>query len=102
MALLVALLLGLRHATDPDHLTAVSTLLLADTRHAAKRAMALGLAWGVGHAATLFAFGFPVVLLRRHLPQPIQRGAELIIGVLIALLAVRLLVRWGRGFFHVH
>lgn len=102
LALLVAILLGLRHATDPDHLTAVSTLLLADRRHGPRHATLLGLAWGVGHAATLFGFGLPVVLFRRYLPDPVQRGAEAVIGLLIVLLAVRLLVRWRRGYFHVH
>lgn len=102
LALLVAILLGLRHATDPDHLTAVSTLFLADRRHGPRHAMLLGLAWGLGHAATLFGFGLPVVLFRRYLPDPVQRGAEAVIGLLIALLAVRLLVRWRRGYFHVH
>jgi ABC-type nickel/cobalt efflux system permease component RcnA len=102
MALLVAILLGLRHATDPDHLTAVSTLFLADHRHGPRRATLLGLAWGLGHAATLFGFGIPVVLFRRYLPDPVQRGAEAVIGLLIALLAVRLLVRWRRGYFHMH
>jgi ABC-type nickel/cobalt efflux system permease component RcnA len=102
LALLVAILLGLRHATDPDHLTAVSTLFLADNRHGPRRATLLGLAWGLGHAATLFGFGIPVVLFRRYLPDPVQRGAEAVIGLLIALLAVRLLVRWRRGYFHLH
>jgi ABC-type nickel/cobalt efflux system permease component RcnA len=102
MALLVAILLGLRHATDPDHLTAVSTLFLADRRHGPRRATLLGLAWGLGHAATLFGFGLPVVLFGRYLPDPVQRGAEAVIGLLITLLAVRLLVRWRRGYFHVH
>jgi cytochrome c biogenesis protein CcdA len=102
MAFVVALLLGLRHATDPDHLTAVSTLFLADARKGPGRATALGLAWGLGHATTLVAFGLPVVLFRRYLPAPIQRGAEAAIGLLIVALAIRLLVRWHRGYFHVH
>jgi ABC-type nickel/cobalt efflux system permease component RcnA len=102
MALVVAILLGLRHATDPDHLTAVSTLFLADQRHGTRRAALLGLTWGLGHATTLFAFGLPVVLFRRYLPDPVQRGAEAVIGLLIVLLAVRLLVRWRRGYFHLH
>ena len=102
MALVVALLLGLRHATDPDHLTAVSTLFLADTRNGPRRATVLGLSWGLGHASTLFAFGLPVVLFRRYLPDPVQRAAEAAIGVVIVALAVRLLIRWHRGYFHVH
>jgi ABC-type nickel/cobalt efflux system permease component RcnA len=102
LALLAAVLLGLRHATDPDHLTAVSTMFLADSRNGPRRATLLGLAWGLGHAATLFGFGLPVVLFRQYLPDPVQRGVETVTGLLIALLAVRLLVRWRRGYFHVH
>jgi cytochrome c biogenesis protein CcdA len=102
MALAVAVLLGLRHATDPDHLTAVSTLVLSDQRDGARRAGALGLAWGLGHATTLLAFGLPVVLFRRHLPEGLIRGAEVAIGIVIFLLALRLLIRWARGYFHVH
>jgi hypothetical protein len=102
LALLVAVLLGLRHATDPDHLTAVATLIVSDARDGAARARRLGLAWGLGHALTLFAFGLPVVLVGDALPEPFQRAAELAIGLVIAGLAVRLLVRWRRGCFHTH
>jgi cytochrome c biogenesis protein CcdA len=100
VALAVALLLGLRHATDPDHLTAVSTLVLSegDPRGARR----LGLAWGSGHALTLFVFGAPVVLLGSRLPEWLQSGLELAVGIVIVALAVRLLVRWRRGYFHVH
>ena len=102
MALAVAVLLGLRHATDPDHLTAVSALILSDERDGARRAGALGLAWGLGHATTLLAFGLPVVLFRRYLPDGLIRGAEVAIGGVIILLALRLLLRWRQGYFHVH
>jgi ABC-type nickel/cobalt efflux system permease component RcnA len=102
VALAVALLLGLRHATDPDHLTAVSTLTLGQREAGARRAGALGAAWGIGHATTLLLCGLPVVLLRRNLPEPIQHAAELAVGAIIVALAARLLVRWRRGYFHVH
>jgi cytochrome c biogenesis protein CcdA len=102
MALAVALLLGLRHATDPDHLTAVSTLVLSDQRNGARRAGVLGLAWGLGHATTLLAFGLPVVLFRRYLPDGMIRGAEVAIGLVIIFLASRLLLRWAQGYFHIH
>jgi high-affinity nickel permease len=90
---IVAILLGLRHATDPDHLTAVSTLVAgdrADTRGAGR----LGLAWGLGHATTLFAFGLPIVLYRSYLPEALQTAAETLIGLVIVALAARLLLRW--------
>jgi hypothetical protein len=100
--LLLALLLGLRHATDPDHLTAVSTLLLNGEGNRPRRAALLGWTWGLGHATTLCALGVPFVLFDLQLTAPVQRAAEALIGVLIALLAGRLLLRWRRGYFHMH
>lgn len=100
--LIVAVLLGLRHATDPDHLTAVSTLVLSDDREGARKAGVLGFAWGLGHATTIFIFGLPVVLFGAYLPELAHRAAEAAIGLLIVALAVRLLVRWRRGYFHAH
>jgi ABC-type nickel/cobalt efflux system permease component RcnA len=102
VVLVVAVLLGLRHATDPDHVTAISALVLADQRHGARRASALGLSWGLGHATTLLVFGLPIVLFRAYLPDQAQRAAEMAVGVLIVVLAVRLLVRWRRGYLHSH
>jgi ABC-type nickel/cobalt efflux system permease component RcnA len=102
VVLLVALLLGLRHATDPDHLTAVSTLIVTDAADGPARARRLGLAWGAGHATSLFGFGLPIVLFGAYLPEPVQRGAEAAVGVVIVALALRLLVRWRRGRFHTH
>jgi cytochrome c biogenesis protein CcdA len=101
-ALIVALLLGLRHATDPDHLTAVSALFLSDRRTGPRQAGLLGLAWGLGHAVTVVAFGLPVVLFRQYLPAWLQQAAEAAIGVAIVILAGRLLLRWHRGYFHAH
>lgn len=97
----VAILLGARHATDPDHLAAVTTLLCGK-RSSARKAGGLALAWGLGHATTLFAFGLPIVVYGAYLPDPVQRGAETAVGILIVGLAVWLLLRWHRGVFHVH
>ena len=70
LVIAVAILLGLRHATDPDHLAAVTTLL-ASTERRARDAAKLGLAWGAGHALTLFALGVPIVLYRASLPETV-------------------------------
>jgi ABC-type nickel/cobalt efflux system permease component RcnA len=102
LALCVALLLGLRHATDPDHLTAVSTLVLSDARRGSRRALALGLSWGGGHALTLVALGVPLILFRHLLPDAVQTAAEVAIALVIVALAGRLLIRWRRGYFHAH
>ena len=102
VVLVVALLLGLRHAADPDHLVAVSTLVASEEERPARRATILGLGWGLGHATTLFALGLPLVLFGRFLPEWAQRSAELLVGVVIVLLGARVLVRWHRGRFHAH
>lgn len=100
----VAVLLGLRHATDPDHLAAVTTLVASGRDRAVRRAGELGLVWGLGHATTLFAFGLPILLLHSYVPEHVQQGAETAIGLVIVYLAARLLVRWRRGElrFHAH
>jgi ABC-type nickel/cobalt efflux system permease component RcnA len=102
VVVLVAFALGLRHASDPDHLVAVSTLVAGKRDRAARAAARLGAAWGAGHATTLVLFGVPVLILRAFLPAPVQALAEALIGVIVVVLAIRLLVRWRRGAFHVH
>src|SRR5215211_3737053 len=91
----VAILLGLRHATDPDHLVALTAL--APHEPGAARAARLGAAWGSGHALTLFMFGVPVVVFHTFLPERAQQAVETSVGVLIVGLAAWLLVRWRRG-----
>jgi high-affinity nickel permease len=97
LVVLVAILLGLRHASDPDHLTAVTTLVASGREGAARRAAQLGLTWGLGHATSLFAFGIPIVVAGACLPSRVENGAETAVGAIIVLLAVSLLVRWRRG-----
>ena len=102
VVMVVAIVLGLRHASDPDHLAAVTTLIASGKERAARRAGALGLVWGLGHATSLFVFGIPIVLYRAYLPEVVQRGAETTVGLLIVCLAGWLLVRWRRGALSVH
>ena len=102
VVLAVALVLGLRHASDPDHLAAVSTLIASEPEDGTRRAGRLGLAWGAGHATSLALFGLPTVLFHAYLPNGLQRGAETLVGLMIMLLAVRLLLRWRRGHLHAH
>jgi high-affinity nickel permease len=95
----VAVLLGLRHASDPDHVAAVSTLVASGQDRAKSSAAKLGFVWGLGHATSLFVFGLPVVLYSAYLPQRLQQAAETSVGVVIIALAVVLLARWRRGVY---
>jgi high-affinity nickel permease len=101
VVLLVAALLGLRHATDPDHIAAVTTLV-ASRQHSNRAAARLGAFWGLGHALTLVLFGLPILLFQEYLPGRLQQGAETAVAALIVFLALRLLVRWRHGFFSLH
>jgi hypothetical protein len=101
VALLVAFLLGMRHASDPDHLVAVTSLVAAedgDTRQAAR----LGAWWGLGHAGALVALGVPLIAFKAELPAWLESGAEKAIGAVILLLAARVIVRWARPRAHAH
>jgi high-affinity nickel permease len=98
----VALLLGLRHSTDPDHLVAVSTLVATDPRQRLARAARLGLAWGLGHATSLLALGLPFVLVAALLPRVVRQAAEVSVGLVIVALAIRLLREWRDGALHAH
>jgi hypothetical protein len=96
VALLVAFLLGLRHASDPDHLVAVTSLVAAedgDTRKAAR----LGAWWGLGHAASLLVLGVPLIAFKAQLPAWLENGAEKAIGAVILVLAARVVFKWARG-----
>jgi ABC-type nickel/cobalt efflux system permease component RcnA len=98
----VAMLLGLRHATDPDHLAAIATLAVAGETRGRTACARLGAAWGMGHALTLLLFGLPIVLFHGYLPDGVQRAAEAVVGVTIIGLALRLLWRAQQGAFHAH
>jgi ABC-type nickel/cobalt efflux system permease component RcnA len=98
----IAFFLGLRHASDPDHLVAVSTLVTGMNERAARTAARLGAAWGLGHATTMLAFGIPLIVMHAFLPRPLEQTAEVLIGAIIVALAVRLLLKWRRGAFHMH
>ena len=102
VVLLVGILLGLRHATDPDHLAAMTTLVASGREHAARSAARLGAWWGAGHAITLVLFGIPILLAERFIPERVQQGAETAVAALVIFLAVRLLVRWRHGYFDLH
>ena len=85
-AALLGFLLGLRHASDPDHVVAISTLV---ARHrSAWAASRVGVAWGLGHSLTIVAVGSAVVLLGLALPPHLGLGLELVVGLVLVALGV--------------
>src|SRR5690349_23907238 len=94
VALGIAFLLGLRHASDPDHLVAVTSLVASDDGDA-RRAARLGAWWGVGHGAVLLLLGIPLIVFKSAIPPAIETGAEMAIGIVIVALALRVIVKWA-------
>jgi len=84
-----AFLVGMRHATDADHVIAVTTIV---SRHrSVGGAIAIGGAWGIGHSLTILIVGSGIILLGWAVPLRVELSMELAVGVmLIALGAANL------------
>lgn len=88
-AVLLGFVLGLQHATDPDHLVAVATIITRERRFAA--GALVGVLWGVGHMATVTLAGAVLVGLRLTISAGVESGLELLVAVmLVGLGALRL------------
>lgn len=96
----LAVVLGLRHAADPDHLVAVTSLMASDDADS-RRAARLGAWWGLGHAAMLLAIGLPLIAFKTELPAWLEGGAEKAVGAVIFALAARVIWKWVRGDYRV-
>lgn len=85
--LAVGFVLGMRHATDADHVIAVSTIVTREQK--AGRAAVIGAAWGVGHTVTIFAVGSILILFRITLPPRVGLAMELAVGIMLIVLGLR-------------
>jgi cytochrome c biogenesis protein CcdA len=98
--LVTALLLGMRHALDPDHLVAVSSMVAEERR--LWPAARLGLIWGLGHMVPLALIGLPALLLGLRLPPAMEETVDLGVGLLLVALGVRTFLRLRRERVHFH
>lgn len=87
----LAFLLGLRHATEPDHVAAVATLV--PEQRDAQRALQLGAAWGLGHCLAILACGGALLLLRLNMSERVSDWLELTVSGLLLVLGGRSLLR---------
>lgn len=94
--------LGLKHATEADHLVAVTTIV--SEHRSVWRSAAVGGLWGLGHTSALFAVGSLLILLRVTIPEGVRVALELSVALMIVLLGTRILylVLRGRRDVHVH
>jgi hypothetical protein len=96
----IGLVLGFRHAFEPDHLAVVSTLA---TRQASPLAAArLGLAWALGHTASVGIVVLAIILAGVHFPASLWPVADLLVGLLLVGLGCSVIYRYARGGWHLH
>jgi hypothetical protein len=81
----------MRHALEPDHLAAVSTLAIE--QRSPRRAAMLGVCWGLGHTTALLSVGFAVGTLHRKLPIALANAFELVVAAMLIVLGIRAVVR---------
>jgi len=92
--LLLGIGLGLRHATDADHVVAVSALVQREP--GVWRAARIAALWGAGHTVAFLALGLLIVLAEVRIPEAFERGAELLVALMLVGFGVLHLVR-SRG-----
>ena len=83
--------LGMRHALEPDHLAAVSTLVAEERR--SLQAVFLGVCWGVGHTLALVAVGAAMIVVRAEMPPRMTDVFELGVAVMLVALGMRAIRR---------
>ena len=93
---LLGLILGIRHATDADHVIAVTTIVSSERRIGA--AARIGIAWGIGHSVTVFLVGGAIILFKVAIPSRLAMMMEFVVAIVLILLGVSALARSLPGF----
>jgi cytochrome c biogenesis protein CcdA len=100
--LFLGFFLGMRHATDADHVVAIATIVSRE-RSVAGSAL-IGAAWGVGHTITVTAVGVAIIVFGIVIPPRLGLSMEFAVGIMLVLLGVLTLTGMGRavGVVHTH
>lgn len=89
-AISLGLVVGARHAFEPDHLAAVSTLVGGS--RTSRSAVSLGLLWGLGHTIALLVVGIALIALDGVMPERLGTAFELAVAAMLVLLGARAIV----------
>ena len=100
----IGFLLGMRHATDADHVIAVSTIVSRE--RGLLKAGLIGALWGVGHTFTIFVVGIAIILFKIAIPTRLGLSMEFSVGLMLILLGLLnltgLMQRWMARVDHTH
>src|ERR1700681_3876094 len=84
--MLLGFFLGMRHATDPDHVIAVTTIV--SRQRSIRQAALIGALWGLGHTITIFVVGSAIILFGLVIPARVGLTMEFSVGLMLILLGV--------------
>lgn len=93
-------LLGLKHATEADHVVAVSTIVTEQKQW--WRSALVGAVWGLGHTATLLVLAIAVIGFKLTLPDRLEEILHHAVGVMLILLGANVIRKVIRGDLHHH
>src|ERR1043165_8557353 len=100
LVLWLGLVLGIKHATEVDHLVAIANIV-SESRSIFRSAV-VGVLWGVGHTISVFVVGILVILLRFEIPERLASSFEFLVAAMIILLGSRTLYATLRGRKDLH
>lgn len=98
--LTLGFILGIKHAIEPDHVIAVSTI--ASRSKKLYRSALSGVFWGIGHTATLFIVGIFVILMKGEIPEVWAMSLEFLVGIMLVYLGITSILSFKNIHIHHH
>ncbi|AEI41009.1 sulfite exporter TauE/SafE family protein [Paenibacillus mucilaginosus] len=98
--LALGFILGIKHAVEPDHVIAVSTIA-SQSKKLSRSSMA-GVYWGIGHTATLFIVGLILILMKNEIPEKWAMSLEFLVGIMLVYLGITTTLSFRKLSVHKH
>jgi len=98
--LILGFILGIKHAVEPDHIIAVSTI--ASQSKKLLRSSLAGVFWGIGHTLTIFSVGMVFILIKGEIPLNWAMSMEFLVGIMLVYLGVSSYLSYKKNKIHVH
>ncbi|MEH7113577.1 sulfite exporter TauE/SafE family protein [Neobacillus niacini] len=98
--LALGFILGIKHAIEPDHVIAVSTIA-SKSKNLWHSSLA-GVYWGIGHTATLFIIGFIFIVMKNEISDKWSMSLEFLVGIMLAYLGTTSILRYSGNKKHSH
>ncbi|MEH7307284.1 urease accessory protein UreH domain-containing protein [Neobacillus drentensis] len=98
--LALGFVLGIKHAIEPDHVIAVSTI--ASQSKKLFRSSLAGVFWGIGHTATLFIIGIILIFMKGEIPEKWAMSLEFLVGIMLVYLGASTLLSFKNIHVHQH